>query len=179
MYVWIPLRTGLERFSSVWLVLSDREWLEPWRPLFREQAAQYLAYGAKSAVKSRDNEATLLVKAPHDQNSASSVLPLVDLEGIVGSLAFLLCGGTYSNAHGYPWTPLSARTRSIRKPLPSLYALLTRSRMVLGGEIATSRCFLCFSLSQVGVHGCCCCRFTDDVDFSLYTVPGCPEWSDP
>ncbi|CAM9197745.1 unnamed protein product [Ectocarpus sp. 12 AP-2014] len=32
---------------------------------------------------------------------------------------------------------------------------------------------------EVGVHGCCCCRYTPEVDFSLYTVPGCPEWSDP
>lgn len=74
--------------------------------------------------------------------------------------------GIYRSKVQAPLHHLAAGLNQARAVPPFAFAILTAAVYSSGP-------------SQVGVHGCCCCRFTDEIDLGLYKVPGCPEWSDP
>lgn len=108
------------------------------------------------------------------------VTGMVDLHYVVGSLLFVVALMGVLAGHLHHHLVLQVYMAGLCAVL-SLYIVLiclasaTWVRLLDGFDESQITRIAC----EVGVYGCCCCRWNEDILYPLYTVPGCPEWDDP
>ncbi|CAM9337449.1 unnamed protein product [Ascophyllum nodosum] len=109
-----------------------------------------------------------------------SVLGLVDLHYVVGALLFAVAWMGAFAGHLRHHILMQVYLAGLCVVL-CLYmvlislALVTWSRLAGGVDPEEMTRIAC----EVGLYGCCCCTWSDGFDLTLYSVPSCPEWSDP